>query len=154
MDQAASLAANRHVLTMVRRFPAPPDAVFRAWIQRDQLASWLGVPGRKTDVELFEPRVGGAYRVRFSGGDMADAVVGGVFRAIEPPGRLVLTWTWEPGGPCAESKETLITVTFRAKGTETEMTLQHEGFESEEWAGRHEHGWTCGFENLAKMFAA
>ena len=48
-------------------------------------------------------------------------------RILQPPGRVVFTWAWEddagkPGG------ETLVTLTFRADGAATEMTLLHERY--------------------------
>ena len=154
MDQAAKLAAAKQIVTMVRRFDAPPEALFRAWIERDQLGKWLGVPNRQTLVETLDARVGGAYRIHFAGGDMPENIVVGIFREIVPSNRLVLSWAWEAGSGGLPTEETLITVTFRAIGKETEMTLVHEGFESTEWAGRHEHGWACGFDNLAALLAA
>jgi uncharacterized protein YndB with AHSA1/START domain len=154
MDQHANRAADWLALTMTRRFAAPPEAVFRAWLEPDQLAQWFGAPGRKTTIEHLDARIGGAYRISFSGGDMPTNTVRGSFQEIAAPSRLVFTWAWEAGPGGLPAEETLVTVTFRAVGRETEMTLTNAGFDSREWRDRHEHGWSCGFDNLAKLLAA
>ena len=148
MDQAANLAADWQALTMTRRYAAAPHALFRAWTDPRQLEQWFGMPGRTTRVEQLEPWAGGAYRIRFSGGDMPASIVCGRFEEVEAPNRLVFSWRWEAGPAGLPEDETLVTVAFRPVGDRTEMTLTHAGFRSEEWRGRHEHGWRCGLDNL------
>jgi len=153
MDQAANRAGEWLALTMTRRYDVPPESVFRAWTDPAQLAQWLGVPGRQTHVEAFDARVGAAYRISFSGGDMPTTVVHGRFEEVEAPSRLVFSWQWERGPAGLPEEETLVTVTFRAAGAATEMVLTHAGFGSQEWRARHEHGWNCGLDNLAAFTA-
>jgi uncharacterized protein YndB with AHSA1/START domain len=146
---SALTAVDSTALTLTRRFKAAPDIVFGAWIEPAQLAQWLGPRGVQAHVDRFDARVGGAYHISVSGGERG-GTISGTFREITPPQRLVLTWIGCFG---TEGHETLITVTFRPVGAETEMTLTHERFESTEARDRHEHGWMASFERLAEKLA-
>jgi len=63
--------------------------------------------------------------------------------------KLVYTWAWldEAGKP---GRETLVTVTFRAMGRKTELTLRHEGFETRESRDSHNGGWNGCLDKLAE----
>ena len=49
---------------------APPARVFDAWLTGEEWQAWIGPEGAHCEVPLFEPRVGGRYRMimRMSGG--------------------------------------------------------------------------------------
>ena len=153
MDQATRPAGDRLALTMVRRFAAPPDIVFRAWTDPAQLARWFGMRQRTIHIETLEARAGGRYRILYAGGGMPENAVTGTFREIVPPRRLVFSWAWEAGPGGMPTEETLVTVTLRAVGKETELSLTHEGFGAAAWRDRHEQGWSGGLERLAELFA-
>jgi uncharacterized protein YndB with AHSA1/START domain len=57
------------------------------------------------------------------GPDGTDMRVGGVYRAIERPSRLVYTWRWEE----SPMNDSLVTVEFFDRGKATEVLLRHEG---------------------------
>jgi uncharacterized protein YndB with AHSA1/START domain len=147
-----SLAADRIELTLTRRFAASPESVFRAWIDPTQLARWMGPPEVQAKVVTLEPRLGGAYRLDFDGGTCGTNIVGGTYREIVPHSRLVFTWAWQEGTGLP-TQETLVTVTFRAIGAETEMTLKHERFDSADGRDRHGQGWNGSFDKLAALLA-
>jgi uncharacterized protein YndB with AHSA1/START domain len=50
-------------------------------------------------------------------------------------------------------RESLVTVTLKADGGGTIMTLTHEQFFDEEARDRHQHGWTGTMERLEKYLA-
>ncbi len=135
-------------LVLTRTFDAPPQRVFGAWLDPAQIEKWIGPRGVRGETQLLEPRVGGRYRIQMRTPDGSDPVVSGVYREIVPPSRLVFTWTWEH-----ERHEMLISVTFRAAGRETEMTLRQENFASAERRDSHGHGWTGSFDKLAEMYS-
>ena len=60
------------------------------------------------------------------------------------PRDMVFTWAWEH-----EGHETLVTLTFRAVGKGTEMTMLHENFQNADRRDSHNNGWTKSFEQLA-----
>ncbi len=87
---------NPTVVLLVRRvLKASPERLFDAWTQPEQLRQWWG-PRPVTCVEAeVDLRVGGHYRIanRLPGGDLLWIV--GTFETIEPPRKLVYTWSVE-----------------------------------------------------------
>ena len=141
-------------LSITRLFDAPPERVFDAWIDPEQISKWLGprtmVQGAKTLV--LEPRVGGRYRIQMLAPGTetraANPTAGGIYKEIVRPSRLVFTWMWE-----YEQQETLVTITFKAVGKQTEMTFVHENFANEERREGHNKGWAMSFDQLAELLA-
>ena len=68
-DLAARPASARPSLTLTRRLRARPEKVYAAWTKPENLVRWFG-PGElkpgTTQAEL-DVRVGGRYRIRFTG---------------------------------------------------------------------------------------
>jgi uncharacterized protein YndB with AHSA1/START domain len=84
-----------------RSFPASPEEVFDAWTNPEVLRRWWmrdsswSSPGCEVDL-----RVGGRYVLRMRDADGELHVVGGEYREVDRPRRLVYTWRWEgDGGP-------------------------------------------------------
>lgn len=101
--KALTIAAttDREIL-MSRRFQAPPQLLFDAFTKPELVSQWLlGPPGWTMPVCEIDLRVGGAYRYVWRGTDGTEIGVGGVFREITPPERLVATekydMAWYPG---------------------------------------------------------
>jgi len=107
-------------IAMTRVFDAPRSLVFDAWTKPELLKRWLGVRGGWTfavcEVDL---RVGGSYRFVWRGPTGAEMGMGGVYREIVRPGRLVATEkfdeAWYEG-------EALDTTTFVERGGKTTAT--------------------------------
>jgi uncharacterized protein YndB with AHSA1/START domain len=111
-------------IVMSRVFDAPRSLVFDAWTKPELLKRWLGVRGGWSmavcEVDL---RVGGAYRFVWRGPDGAEMGMGGVYREIVPPERLVATESfddpWYPG----EALDTTVLVEAGGKTTATTTVL-------------------------------
>jgi uncharacterized protein YndB with AHSA1/START domain len=137
-------------LRLEREFDAPPEEVFDAWTNPEVLTRWWApLPSWESpgcDVDL---RVGGSYRLRMSEGEGRQIhAVGGEYREIDRPRRLVYTWCWEPGGGMDPGLVTLVTVDFISLGERTRVVLEHTGLGSEESRIRHGEGWQGALENL------
>jgi uncharacterized protein YndB with AHSA1/START domain len=144
-------------LTMTRVFDAPRERVFDAWTDPVQLGRWMGPRAiKRCEVSKLDLRVGGGYRLVMTNENGAIHTVAGAYREIVRPARLVFTWGWEGEGDCApmQGADTLITLTFRAAGKKTEMTLRQEGFLSDAACQGHEHGWTGSFDKLAEALGS
>jgi uncharacterized protein YndB with AHSA1/START domain len=121
-------SSRQPVVRMQRLIPAPPDKVYRAWLEPDLLRLWLA-PGelQVTRVEIDE-RVGGHYRVWHGS---SDGEVGGFeceILELVPGERIVFRWGFvgpdRAGGPRYDS---LLTITLdEAPDGATALTLVHE----------------------------
>lgn len=134
-------------LDLTRHIDAPPERVFDAWLQKSW-GEWAGPPGVRGEVTMMEPKVGGRYRVVMHLPNGTTLAVGGTYRVIDRPHKLAMSWKWEH-----EDVDTLITLTFRAKGGGTELALHHEGFASAERRDSHNNGWTGTLAKLAEHLA-
>jgi len=110
---------NEATLEIRRTFKAPRAKVFAAWTEREKLERWMcrDVPTHDPKYLELDVRPGGSYRLSMADPD-AGAVytVGGEFIEVDPPRRLVYTWTSEtPGSPTGDLT-TLVTVEFQARG--------------------------------------
>jgi uncharacterized protein YndB with AHSA1/START domain len=154
-NERGAPAASDTTLVLTRVIAAPREAVFAAWTDPAQLSRWLG-PGTITaEVQAPDIRAGGAYRIVMHGIPAGNAnVVSGVYRAVEPPARLVFTWAWEEDAATHRAgHETIVTVTFRAMGDRTELTLRHERFDTTTSRDSHGQGWNGCFDKLARYLA-
>jgi uncharacterized protein YndB with AHSA1/START domain len=107
-------------IAMTRIFDAPRSLVFDAWTKPELLKRWLGVRGGWTfavcEVDL---RVGGSYRFVWRGPTGAEMGMGGVYREIVRPERLVATERFDE--PWYEG-DALDTTTFVERGGKTTAT--------------------------------
>src|SRR5688572_21652509 len=107
-------------IAMTRVFNAPRHLVFEAWTKPELIKRWLGaLAGWSMPVCEVDLRVGGAYRYVWRGPDGKEMGMGGVFREIIAPERLVCMEyydePWYPG-------EAVETVTFVEEAGRTTVT--------------------------------
>lgn len=138
-------------LRIERTLAAPREKVFEAWTRPEALTRWFA-PGTMTcRVHALELRPGGAYRIEMCDAGGRPNIVGGVYREIVPPSRLVFTWAWEAGpGP----GETLVTIELHDEGGRTRLVLTHERFPNAEARDKHDQGWAGCLANLASALEA
>ncbi|MCL4678306.1 MAG: SRPBCC domain-containing protein [Alphaproteobacteria bacterium] len=147
MTKSKDSSQIKPVLIIERFFEAPPERVFEAWTDPDELVQWckpfgFTVPHNEGTIEE-----GGAYRSCLRSPEGVDYWLRGVYKIIDRPRKLVFTHVWDDvnGQP---GTETLVTVTFEDQGGGTKMTFMQEGFNSIESRDGHEGGWSEAFENL------
>jgi len=106
-------------IAMTRVFDAPRRLVFDAWTKPELLRRWLGVRAGWTMVVCeVDLKVGGAYRYVWRGpaGDMG---MGGVFREVVRPERIVSTEVFDDPWYAGEAVDTLVMVETGGKTTVT-----------------------------------
>jgi uncharacterized protein YndB with AHSA1/START domain len=148
-------------LQLTRVFDAPRELVFKAWTDENQFNQWFGAAacnGSSLESTKVDARVGGKYRLQVRSADGEYFTSVGVYREVKPPERLVFTWQFEKDGAGeefgeVETPEMLVTVEFKARGKQTELTLTHEKFASAESRDRHNEGWTRCLNELGKFVA-
>lgn len=134
-------------LTLVRKFKAAPEKVWRALTQPDAMKQWYcPAADFKVPVAETEVRVGGRFHVVMIAPDGEEHDVSGVYRVVEPNRKLVHTWAWKS----TPERESLVTFELRAAGGGTELTLRHEQFADEEARDKHRQGWEGCLERLPK----
>jgi uncharacterized protein YndB with AHSA1/START domain len=107
-------------IAMTRTFDAPRTMVFDAWTKPELIRRWLGAfGGWKFVVCEVDLKVGGKYRYVWRGPAGEELAMGGVFREIVRPERLVCTEKfdepWYPG-------DAVDTAVFVEKGGKTTVT--------------------------------
>lgn len=140
-------------LTISRTIHAPRQKVFDAFIKPDILKQWFRPRGFTIAEVSLDPRIGGRYRVTMQPRSGTTETVGGEYREIKPPERLVFTWKWD--GKMGEMGETLVTVTFDERrgeqGVETEVRMHHSGFPAPEARDGHQSGWNSVLSELVDL---
>ena len=140
-------------LTISRTIRAPRQKVFDAFIKPELLRQWFRPRGFTITEVTIDPRAGGRYRVTMQPRSGTSETVGGEYREVKSPERLVFTWKWE--GKMGAMGETLITVTLDERrgehGVETDVHLLHSGFPAPEARDGHSSGWNSVFNKLVDM---
>jgi uncharacterized protein YndB with AHSA1/START domain len=108
-------------IAMTRVFDAPRRLVFDAYTKPELVSQWLGVHnGWSMSVCQIDLRVGGSYRYEWQGPHGARMAMGGIYKEIEVPARIVGTEkfdeAWYPG-------DALGTTTFVEQDGKTTLTL-------------------------------
>ncbi|MCH7663230.1 MAG: SRPBCC domain-containing protein [Chloroflexi bacterium] len=127
------------ILVLTRIFDAPPKRVFAAWTDPQLLAQWWGPPGSVVKEVEVDLRVDGRYRIGILHPEGELLFVRGVYREIEPVGKLAFTWRWE--NPNMDIGESLVTLEFQAEGEKTELRLSHALLPNAEARAGHAEGW-------------
>jgi len=145
--------ADREIV-MTRVFDAPRPLVFNAWTDPGQVPLWMLGPEEWTmpvcEVDL---RVGGAWHFVWRHSDGAEMEMRGVYREIEPPGRLVSTESW--GGDWPETINTLVLSEEDGKTTVT-LGILYPSKEARDAALRTgmTEGVSASFDRLAGLLAS
>ncbi|HEY4163021.1 MAG TPA: SRPBCC domain-containing protein [Dongiaceae bacterium] len=136
------------VLEITRVFEAPRALVFKAWTDVAHLARWWGPKGFTVMSYKADARVGGKFRFGIRSPEGTEHWANGVYKDVTPHERLVFTTAWE-GETGASKRETLVTITFTARGNKTEMHFHQAEFESATARDLHNEGWSETFDLLA-----
>jgi uncharacterized protein YndB with AHSA1/START domain len=135
-----------------RIIDAPREDVFRAWTEPEQIRIWWG-PGAFTCPEAaVDLRPGGSYRFAMQPTEGDRFIVGGTYREVQPPARLVYTWRWETG-PAADGSESLVTVEFLDKGERTELVLTHGELPETHTPEPYKMGWDGGLDKFEALLS-
>jgi uncharacterized protein YndB with AHSA1/START domain len=111
-------------IVMTRVFNAPRKKVFDAWTKPELVKRWLlGPPGWTMPVCEIDLRVGGAYRFAWLNQHGTVMGMGGVYREIVVPERIVNTQLFDEDWTGGETLGTLLFVERDGKTTLTNTVL-------------------------------
>ena len=140
-------------IAMTRVFDAPREMVFEAYTTPALLKRWLGVHNNWVlAVCEIDLRPGGKYRYVWRGPDRAEMGMGGTFREVKAPERIVATEkfdeSWYPG----EAESTLTLVELGGKTTLT-LAVRYESQAARDAVLQSpmDQGVAVGFDTLAEV---
>lgn len=108
-----------------RVLAAPPERVYRAFLDPDAMAKWLPPHGFTGRVLEMNAKVGGTYRMQFT--NLSNGQVhafGGKYLELVPNERIVNTDVFDDPNLKGEMRTT---VTFKAVSVGTEMHVEQSG---------------------------
>lgn len=143
------MIAGGETLRIERTFEAPAQAVFDAWTSEEVMRRWFHAEHDwETTEAKVDLRLGGNVRVvmRDPHKDV-EYGGGGHYTVIDPPTRLVFTWTWDDD----TDRETLIELDFAETDGTTTVTLTHSNLRDQESVISHEDGWSNCLDNLGRV---
>jgi uncharacterized protein YndB with AHSA1/START domain len=143
-------------IVMTRVFDAPRHLVFEALTKPELLKRWLlGPPGWSMPVCEIDLRIGGAYRYVWRNETGHEMGMGGVYREIVPPERLVATEKFEQSWYPGEAVGTFVLTEEAGKTTLTQIML-YESREARDVVLQSpmESGVTASYNRLAELLAA
>jgi uncharacterized protein YndB with AHSA1/START domain len=143
-------------IAMTRVFNAPRRLVFEALTKPELVKQWLlGPPGWTMPICEIDLRVGGVYRYVWRHADGKEMGMGGVFREIVAPERIIHTerfeQPWYPGEALVtnvlveQSGKTTLSVTSRFDTRETRDGVLKSGMEK---------GVTVSYDRLEQLLAS
>jgi len=114
-----------NTLRLHRVLRAPPERVYRAFLDADAIAKWLPPNGFTCTVHQLDARVGGSYRMTFTNFSSGKShSFGGTYHELVPGERIRYNDHFEdPGLP----GEMTTTITLRAVSCGTDMLVVQEG---------------------------
>ena len=145
---------NLPTIRIIRDFDAPPDKVFRAWVDPELVVQWLGPKSTEMRIDQFDARTGGNYRYTALQDGAEVAAFYGSFHEVRPSERLVQTFTWE-GMPDGVSLETMTFEDLGGGRTRTIGLSVVDNLESRDaiMASGMEVGVYVGYEKLDALLA-
>jgi uncharacterized protein YndB with AHSA1/START domain len=139
-----------YVLRIERTFAASAEEVFDAWTSPEVMRRWFHcLESWETPRAEVDLRVGGKVRVVMRTVDGRDAGMGGEYRVIDRPHRLVMTWTFDD----YPDDEQLIELTFSESEGSTTVLMVNSRISTDGRRESQEEGWNGCFTELQRLLA-
>ncbi|HYD76043.1 SRPBCC family protein [Ramlibacter sp.] len=114
-----------HVIRLHRVLKAPPERVYRAFLDPAALCKWLPPDGFTATVHHLEPKVGGTYRMSFTNFTNGHShSFGGSYLELQPNERIVHTDVFDDPNLPGEMR---VTISLKAVSCGTDLDVVQEG---------------------------
>ena len=114
-----------NTLRLHRVLRAPPDRVYRAFLDADALAKWLPPNGFPCKVHQHDPQVGGSYRMSFTNFSTGNGhSFGGIYRELVPGERIRYDDRFDDPNLPGEMRTTVV---LKKVSCGTELDIVQEG---------------------------
>lgn len=149
-------------LVISRLIDAPPERVWEAWTDCDQMARWWGPEGYSVSSCHIDLRVGGRYLLAMRSPEGKDIWSTGTYREVEYGRSFTATDSFadEWGNVVSPAqygmrpdfpRELLLMVTIEPRGEGTWLTVRHRGIPLGEDYGNTRIGWSQSMRKLATL---
>jgi uncharacterized protein YndB with AHSA1/START domain len=141
-----------HTIQLHRVLRAPPERVYRAFLNADAMAKWLPPHGFTGQVHSLDARVGGEYRMSFTNLASGQAhTFGGTYVELVPHERIRYTDRFDdPNLP----GEIQVTIALKPVSCGTELSIRQEGVPAAIPAEMCYLGWQQSLSLLALLVEA
>jgi uncharacterized protein YndB with AHSA1/START domain len=128
---------------------AAPERVFAAFSEPHLVSQWLTPsPEVRLSVLQLDFREGGSYRFAYDPPGQRTVIVGGIFRSIDRPSRIVFSWVIEaPDEHAGIDSEVTVTITPCQAGSE--LVIRHAKLARPDAMARHAEGWRGALAQLS-----
>lgn len=114
-----------NTIRLHRVLRAPPERVYRAFLDADALAKWLPPNGFTGTVHRLEARVGGSHRMSFTNFNTGKShAFGGEYVELSPHERIRYTDSFDDPNLPGEMQ---VTITMKKVSVGTELDILQEG---------------------------
>jgi uncharacterized protein YndB with AHSA1/START domain len=143
------MSDSTHCVRLHRVLQAPPERVYRAFLDPSAMARWLPPHGFTGVVHESDARVGGGYRMSFTNFSTGSShAFGGRYLELVPHERIRYTDRFDDPGMPGEMQ---VTVTLRKVGAGTELEIVQEGLPEEIPVDACYVGWQQSLGMLASL---
>jgi uncharacterized protein YndB with AHSA1/START domain len=144
-----SKTAEGHTIRLHRVLRAPPERVYKAFVDADASAKWLPPNGFTCKVHHMDAKVGGTFRMSFTNFTTGKShTFGGEFLELTPHERIRYTDCFDDPNLPGEIR---VTVTLKKAPLGTEINIVQEGVPAVIPAEACYLGWQDSLTQLAKL---
>lgn len=141
-----------HIVTLQRVLRAPPDRIYRAFLDPAAMVKWFPPHGFTGQVHEMDARVGGRYRMSFTQFSSGHShAFGGIYLELTPGERIINTSVFDDPNLPGEMRTT---VTLRAVSCGTELVVVQEGIPGVIPPESCHLGWQASLMLLAQLVEA
>ncbi|MHB1058857.1 MAG: SRPBCC family protein [Rhodanobacter sp.] len=146
----SAMATN--TLRLHRVLRAPPERIYRAFLDADAIAKWLPPNGFTCKVHQLDPQVGGSHRMSFTNFSTGNShSFGGIYRELVPGKRIRYDDQFDDAGLPGEMTTT---ITLLAVSCGTDVQVVQEGVPEVIPAEQCYLGWQESLVLLGKLVEA
>lgn len=140
-------------VTLHRVLRAPPNRIYRAFLDADAMAKWLPPHGFTGKVLEMDARMGGRYRMQFTNFSNGQVhAFGGEYLELVPDERIVHTDRFDDSTNLPGEMRT--TITLRAVEVGTDLSVVQEGIPAAIPVSSCYLGWQESLQLLAQLVEA
>ena len=141
-----------HTIRLHRVLRAPPERIYRAFLDADAMVKWLPPNGFTAKVHHLDAKVGGSYRMSFTSlGTGTSHTFGGTYLELVPHERIRHTDRFDDPNLPGEMQ---VTITLKSVSCGTEIDIVQEGVPEVIPAESCYLGWQESFALLALLVEA